>query len=69
MSTLAKVFQWRHCLKLLTVVNADLSPSFQMVIVIVSMASMTLGNIMALRQVNVKRMLHFQVYHMQALCL
>jgi NADH-quinone oxidoreductase subunit N len=43
----------------LTVVNADISPSFQMVIVIVSMASMTVGNIMALRQVNVKRMLAF----------
>jgi NADH-quinone oxidoreductase subunit N len=37
--------------KLLTVVNADLSPSFQTVIVVVSIASMTVGN-MALRQVS-----------------
>jgi NADH-quinone oxidoreductase subunit N len=59
MSTLAKVVSMATLFKLLTVVNADLSPSFQMVIVIVSMASMTLGNIMALRQVNVKRMLAF----------
>jgi NADH-quinone oxidoreductase subunit N len=58
MSTLAKVVSMATLFKLLTVVNADLSPSFQMVIVIVSMASMTLGN-MALRQVNVKRMLAF----------
>ena len=39
--------------------NADLSASFQIVVVIISMASMTLGNIMALRQVNVKRMLAY----------
>jgi NADH-quinone oxidoreductase subunit N len=39
--------------------NADISPSFQIVVVIISMASMTVGNIMALRQVNVKRMLAF----------
>jgi NADH-quinone oxidoreductase subunit N len=42
MSTLAKVVSMATLFKL-TVVNADLSPSFQMVIVIVSMASMTLG--------------------------
>jgi NADH-quinone oxidoreductase subunit N len=59
MSTLAKVVSIATLFKLLTVVNADISPSFQMVIVIVSMASMTVGNIMALRQVNVKRMLAF----------
>ena len=59
MSTLAKVVSMATLFKLLTVVNADLSPSFQTVIVIVSIASMTVGNIMALRQVNVKRMLAF----------
>jgi NADH-quinone oxidoreductase subunit N len=42
MSTLAKVVSMATLFKL-TVVNADLSPSFQMVVVIVSMASMTLG--------------------------
>jgi NADH-quinone oxidoreductase subunit N len=59
MSTLAKVVSMATLFKLLTVVNADLSPSFQTVIVVVSIASMTVGNIMALRQVNVKRMLAF----------
>jgi NADH-quinone oxidoreductase subunit N len=39
--------------------NADISPAFQLIIVIISMASMTVGNIMALRQVNVKRILAF----------
>jgi NADH-quinone oxidoreductase subunit N len=52
MSTLAKVVSMATLFKLLTVVNADLSPSFQTVIVVVSIASMTVGNI--LRQVNVK---------------
>jgi len=33
--------------------------SFQIVVVIISIASMTVGNIMALRQANVKRMLAF----------
>jgi NADH-quinone oxidoreductase subunit N len=59
MSTLAKVVSMATLFKLLTVVNADLSPSFQTIIIIVSIASMTVGNIMALRQVNVKRMLAF----------
>jgi NADH-quinone oxidoreductase subunit N len=37
--------------------NADPSASFQIIVVIIS--SMTVGNIMALRQVNVKRMLAY----------
>jgi NADH-quinone oxidoreductase subunit N len=44
--------------KLLSVMNADVSESFKMVVVIISMASMSVG-IMALRQTNVKRMLAF----------
>jgi NADH-quinone oxidoreductase subunit N len=59
MSTLAKVVAIATLYKLVTIMNADISESFQLVIVIVSMASMTVGNIMALRQVNVKRMLAF----------
>lgn len=59
MSTLAKVVAIATLYKLLTIMNADLSESFKLVIVIISMASMTVGNIMALRQVNVKRMLAF----------
>jgi NADH-quinone oxidoreductase subunit N len=59
MSTLAKVVAIASLYKLVTVMNADISSAFQLVIVIVSMASMTVGNIMALRQVNIKRMLAY----------
>ncbi len=59
MSTLAKVVAIATLFKLLSVMNADVSESFQLVVVIISMASMTVGNVMALRQVNVKRMLAF----------
>jgi len=59
MSTLAKVVAMATLYKLLTAMNADISSSFRLVIVVVSMASMTVGNIMALRQNNVKRMLAF----------
>lgn len=59
MSTLAKVVSIAALYKLLTAMNADISYSFQIVIVIISIASMTVGNIMALRQNNVKRMLAF----------
>ena len=59
MSTLVKVVAMATLYQLLSVMNADISESFKMVVVIISMASMTIGNIMALRQVNVKRMLAF----------
>jgi NADH-quinone oxidoreductase subunit N len=59
MSTLAKVVAMATLYKLLSAMNADISYTFRMVIVVVSMASMTVGNIMALRQSNVKRMLAF----------
>jgi NADH-quinone oxidoreductase subunit N len=59
MSTLAKVVAMATLYKLLSVMNADISEAYKMVIVAVSMASMTIGNIMALKQTNVKRMLAF----------
>ena len=59
MSTLAKVVAMATFFKLLTALNADLDYNFQLVIVIISIASMTVGNIMALKQSNVKRMLAF----------
>ena len=59
MSTLAKVVAIATLYKLLSVMNADISEAFKMIVVIISMASMTVGNIMALRQTNVKRMLAF----------
>ncbi|SFE46075.1 NADH-quinone oxidoreductase subunit N [Flavobacterium xueshanense] len=59
MSTLAKVVAMATLYKLLSVMNADISEAFKIVVVVLSMASMTVGNIMALRQTNVKRMLAF----------
>ena len=59
MSTLAKVVAMATLYKLLSVMNADVSESFKIIVVVISMASMTVGNIMALRQTNVKRMLAF----------
>ncbi|MBP6181367.1 NADH-quinone oxidoreductase subunit N [Flavobacterium sp.] len=59
MSTLAKVVAIATLYKLLYVMNADISEAFKTIVVVISMASMTVGNIMALRQTNVKRMLAF----------
>ena len=59
MSTLAKVVAIATMYKLLVAMNADISYSYQLVIVVISIASMTVGNIMALKQANVKRMLAF----------
>jgi NADH-quinone oxidoreductase subunit N len=62
MSTLAKVVSMATLFKLLTVVNADLSPSFQTVIVVVSIASMTVGNIIIASskcEKNVGILIHF----------
>ena len=59
MSTLAKVVAMAALYKLLSGMTTSLSPTFEMIIVVVSILSMTIGNIMALRQKNVKRMLAF----------
>ena len=59
MSTLAKVVAMAALYKLLSGMTALLMPTFVMVIVVVSILSMTVGNIMALKQDNVKRMLAF----------
>ena len=59
MSTLVKVVAVATLYKLLTAMNADISDAFINIIIVISIASMTVGNIMALRQTNVKRMLAF----------
>ncbi|OXA92693.1 NADH-quinone oxidoreductase subunit N [Flavobacterium hercynium] len=66
MSTLAKVIAIATLFKLISELNLipslenqNLLGTFETIVVIVSIASMTVGNIMALRQVNVKRMLAF----------
>jgi len=59
MSTLAKVIAMATLYKLVTILVSTPTYMFQMIIVSVAIASMLLGNIMALRQNNVKRMLAF----------
>jgi NADH-quinone oxidoreductase subunit N len=59
MSTLAKVVAMATLYKLLTAMNVGITYGFQIAIVVISIASMTVGNIMALKQTNVKRMLAF----------
>lgn len=59
MSTLSKVVAMAATFKLLTGLSATISEQMQMIIAIVAAASMTIGNVMALRQMNVKRMLAF----------
>ena len=59
MSTLVKVVAVATLYKLLTSMNADISNAFINIIIVISIASMTVGNIMALKQNNVKRMLAF----------
>lgn len=59
MSTLAKVVAISAMYKLMVSLNHEITYEMQIVILIVSILSMTVGNIMALRQKNVKRMLAF----------
>jgi NADH-quinone oxidoreductase subunit N len=59
MSTLAKVVAMASLFKLLTGLTTSISPKVQLLIVVISILSMSLGNLMALRQKNVKRMLAF----------
>lgn len=59
MSTLAKVVAMATIYKLLSNLTVGLTYNFEIIIVIISIASMTVGNIMALRQKNVKRILAY----------
>ena len=59
MSTLVKVVAMASLFKLLDGLLTSISPKVQILIVVISILSMTFGNIMALRQKNVKRMLAF----------
>jgi len=59
MSTIGKVTAMAAFFKLASVMSVNLPESSSTVLVVVSMLSMTIGNIMALRQNNVKRMLAF----------
>jgi NADH-quinone oxidoreductase subunit N len=59
MSTLAKVVAMATLYKLIHGMIPSIPYIFEIIIVVISILSMTVGNIMALRQQNVKRMLAF----------
>src|SRR5690606_11336375 len=59
MSTLTKVVAMATLYKLIAGMNVPFSYSYEMIIAVVAVLSMSVGNIMALRQDNVKRMLAF----------
>lgn len=59
MSTLTKVIAMAAFFKLVGAMNVNLPYSSQTAIIVISILSMTIGNIMALKQTNVKRMLAF----------
>lgn len=59
MSSLAKIVAMATLYKLVTALFPFQTYGFQMIVVVVSIASMVLGNIMALGQNNVKRMFAF----------
>ncbi len=59
MSTLAKVVAMAAFFKLVGAMNINLPYGSSTAIIVISILSMTIGNIMALRQTNVKRMLAF----------
>lgn len=59
MGTLAKVVSMAALFKMMSLLVPFQTYNFQMIIVVVAIASMLVGNVMALRQNNVKRMLAF----------
>lgn len=59
MSTLTKIAAMAAFYKLMRALNHEVPGTYMIIISIVSVLSMTVGNLMALRQENVKRMLAF----------
>ncbi|WP_165021285.1 NADH-quinone oxidoreductase subunit N [Dysgonomonas sp. ZJ279] len=59
MSTLVKVAAIATLCKIVIVMTPGITPMFQVVIIILSILSMTVGNITALRQTNIKRMMAY----------
>lgn len=59
MSTLVKVAAIAALAKIVMIMMVGMTPSYQIVIIILSILSMTIGNITALRQKNIKRMMAY----------
>lgn len=59
MSTLVKVAAIAALFKIVVVLAASITPAYQMAIAVLAVLSMTVGNITALKQSNIKRMMAF----------
>lgn len=59
MSTLVKVAAIAALFKIVVVLAAGITPAYQMAIAVLAVLSMTVGNITALKQSNIKRMMAF----------
>ncbi len=59
MSTLVKVAAIASFYKIVLILSAGVTPAYEILIIVLSILSMTIGNITALRQNNIKRMMAF----------
>lgn len=59
MSTLIKVVAIASLYKVMSIMVAGITPAYQVIIMVLSILSMTVGNITALAQSNIKRMMAF----------
>lgn len=59
MSTLVKVAAIAALFKMVVVLGAAITPAFRITIIVVSVLSMTMGNVTALRQSNIKRLMAY----------
>ena len=59
MSTLVKVAAIAALYKVATMLSAGVTPAFQTIIIAVSILSMTMGNVTALKQKNIKRLMAY----------
>lgn len=59
MSTLVKVAAIAALFKVVVVLSAGITPAFKITVIVVSILSMTIGNITALKQSNIKRLMAY----------
>ncbi len=59
MSTLVKVAAIAALFKVVAVLSVGITPAFKVAVIIVSILSMTIGNITALKQTNIKRLMAY----------
>jgi NADH-quinone oxidoreductase subunit N len=59
MSTLVKVAAIGALFKVVTILAAAITPAYQIVLIVLSILTMTVGNVTAMRQKNIKRMMAY----------